>query len=198
MAGSFAVAAALPGVLDVIPSRDLVRPPGALEEEQFARTCIRCGACTEACPVHGIGIAHITDGLQKVGTPVLSGYCMVFKGLENPDPSKSSLWKQDVLGNYREVTCFECISTCPSGALQKVEPSQLHMGTAVVRKQYCRFWRFGSCGYPCASVCPFDAITISSGPHVDETKCVGCGQCDFVCLARETGPTGIMVEPRQG
>ena len=190
-------ASALFGLAEAVPSQSLVRPPGAIEEERFLQTCIRCGACADSCPVRSISLAHLADGLQNVGTPELRGYCMVFKGLDNPSPSKSSLWKHDVRGNDEEVTCFNCINTCPSGALQIVNPSQLRMGIATVRKSYCRYWRFGSCGYPCASVCPFDAISISNGPVVDESKCVGCGQCDFVCLARVSGPTGIMVEPRQ-
>lgn len=197
MGASFVTVTALSGLASVLPSQNLVRPPGVIEEERFLQTCIRCGVCADSCPVRSISLAHLSDGLRNVGTPVLSGYCMVFEGLDNPSPSKSSLWKHDVRGNDEEVPCFVCINSCPSGALQIVNPNELRMGIARVRKQYCRYWRFGSCGYPCASVCPLDAISISTGPNVDETKCVGCGQCDFVCLARLDGPTGIKVEPRQ-
>jgi ferredoxin len=28
----------------------LLRPPGALKEEDFLKTCIKCGMCVEACP----------------------------------------------------------------------------------------------------------------------------------------------------
>ena len=27
-----------------------LRPPGALAEEAFARACVRCGQCVQACP----------------------------------------------------------------------------------------------------------------------------------------------------
>ena len=33
-------------------NRLLLRPPGALKEEDFLKTCIKCGMCVEACPFH--------------------------------------------------------------------------------------------------------------------------------------------------
>jgi ferredoxin-type protein NapG len=197
MTASFAAVTSLAGLTDLVPSRSLVRPPGALNEDRFLESCIRCGSCADVCPVRGIGIAHITDGLRNVGTPVLSGYCMVFRGLENPSPSKSSVWKHDIRGNDEEVACLDCVNVCPTGALQQVTADQFRMGTAVVDKDHCLAYVNGSCGYPCASVCPFDAISINHAPVVDETKCAGCGQCDLVCLARLKGPSGITVRPRQ-
>jgi ferredoxin-type protein NapG len=190
---SFATVTALSSLVDAVPSSSLVRPPGALQAEQFVGTCIRCRACVDVCPVRGISVAHIVDGVQNVGTPVLSGYCMVYRGLEQPSPTTTAEWKT----SGQQVTCYECINQCPSGALRTQEPDQLRMGTAVVDRSHCLFYVRGVCGYPCARTCPFEAIAISDGPQVDETKCVGCGQCDFVCLARVTGPTGISVKPRQ-
>ncbi len=34
--------------------RVAVRPPGALPEKQFIETCMRCGACVDACPAYAI------------------------------------------------------------------------------------------------------------------------------------------------
>jgi ferredoxin-type protein NapG len=196
-AASFATATALFSLVGAIPYRTLVRPPGAIGETQFAGSCIRCGACADVCPVRGIGIAHVTDGLQNVGTPVLSSYCMVFKGLENPTPLKVAEWKSTALAHNQEETCFDCINVCPTGALQQVSVNQLRMGTAVVKKDHCLAYLNGVCGLPCVKTCPFDAISVAGGPVVDETKCVGCGQCDYVCIARRIGPTAIAVEPSQ-
>ena len=197
MAASFATVTALSSLAGVVPSRTLIRPPGALQGEQFVGTCIRCRACVDVCPTGGISEAHITDGLRNVGTPVLSGYCMVYRGLEQPSPATTAEWKTSVLDKGEQTMCYECINHCPSGALRAQQPDQLRMGTAVVDKDHCLFYVRGACGYTCARTCPFEAISISNGPQVDETKCVGCGQCDFVCLARVNGPTGISVEPRQ-
>jgi ferredoxin-type protein NapG len=197
MTASFVGVMGVAGLADVIPNRSLVRPPGVIGEDRFLMSCIRCEACADVCPVRGIGIAHVTDGLQNTGTPVLTGYCMVFRGLDNPSPASTSTWKSNALARGQEETCYECISVCPSGALQPVTVNQLRMGTAVVDKDRCLAYLHGVCGYPCAKTCPFDAISIANGPVVDETKCVGCGQCDYVCVARAVGGTGVKVQPSE-
>jgi Fe-S-cluster-containing hydrogenase component 2 len=194
MSAAFAGVMGFAGLARMIPSRNLARPPGATPEERFLQSCLRCGACTKVCPVGGIGIAQITDGLENVGTPMLAlpaGYCMVFKGLQKPSARAGTAWKS---GHENEELCSECIQVCPTAALQPTNLNQLHMGTAVVYKEQCLAWRYINCTFPCLDVCVFNAITITTGPVVDAKKCVGCNQCSFVCPARETGPTGIMVE----
>jgi ferredoxin-type protein NapG len=197
MTASFAVVAGLASLADVMPNHQLVRPPGAISEDLFPESCIRCGACADACPVHGISLGHLTDGLRNIGTPVLTGYCMVYRGLEKPSPESAMAWRKNARAHGQEVRCYDCVNACPSNALQKSNAVQLHLGTAVVKKEYCRAYRFGNCQFPCKDVCPYDAISVTVGPVVDEAKCVGCGQCDYVCLARLIGPTGIVVERTQ-
>jgi ferredoxin len=207
MAATFAAAAGIPGLATIIPSPSLVRPPGAFREDEFLDKCIRCRACTDVCPVGGIAVAHLDRGLRNVGTPVLAvpdGYCMVFKGLEYPPVSKGTetataqvgaAWKK---AHENQEMCSECIQVCPTGALRPTDLSQLHLGTAVVYKEYCLAWLYGNCKFPCMDACVFNAITITVGPIVDAEKCVGCNQCSYVCAARLLpGPTGIMVEPIQ-
>jgi ferredoxin-type protein NapG len=194
---SFAAVIGLLAVGEMVPNRSLVRPPGAAREDRFLASCIRCGVCSDVCPVHGIGISHLDDGFTNIGTPKLTGYCIVFKGLENPTPESVMTWRKNTLSRGEEKRCLDCIDVCPTGALRQEDAKQLHMGVAVVQKEYCKAWKFGNCQFPCRDVCPFDAISVTEGPVVDETKCVGCGQCDFVCLARLIGPTGILVEPIQ-
>jgi ferredoxin-type protein NapG len=54
-----------------------LRPPGALQEQQFLAACIKCGQCVQVCPVEaikladldegfGVGVPYISDGLQCV------------------------------------------------------------------------------------------------------------------------------------
>jgi ferredoxin-type protein NapG len=194
MTASFAGVIGLAGLADMIPSRNLVRPPGAVSEDRFIQSCIRCGACAEVCPVQAISIAQMTDGLRNVGTPMLAlpaGYCMIFKGLGKPSAQAAAAWKT---GHENEELCSECAQVCPTAALQPTNLRQLHMGTAVVQKENCLAWKYINCTFPCLDACVFDAITVTTGPIVDVEKCVGCNQCSFVCVARETGPTGIMVE----
>jgi Fe-S-cluster-containing hydrogenase component 2 len=184
---------ALMGVAETLPDRKLVRPPGVSAEKQFLETCVRCKVCVDVCPVKGLELAHLGDGFKNVGTPKLTGYCMVFKGLEKPDPIAASEWKTTVRDNGEEVACYECIRQCPSRALHALEPDKLRMGIAVVNKETCLAWVHGACGYPCLRTCPFDAIVADRGPVVDEEKCVGCNQCYYVCL---THPSSIAVMPR--
>jgi MinD superfamily P-loop ATPase len=75
-----------------------------------------------------------------------------------------------------------------------IDIKNLRLGTAVVIKDSCKAWKYGNCTFPCLDVCQFDAISVTAGPEVDEKKCVGCNQCSYVCVVRETGPTGIVVE----
>ena len=206
MAATFAVATGLPGLSEIVPSPSLVRPPGVFQEDEFLGKCIRCRACANVCPVRTIGIAHLEQGLQNVGTPVLAvpaGYCMVFKDLEYPTVSygtaKASAqagveWKK-THENENAKLCTRCVDVCPTGALQPTNLQQFHLGTAVIYKQHCLSWLYGACSFPCIDACVFDAISLTAGPVVDAKKCVGCNQCSYVCLARESGPTGIMVEP---
>lgn len=208
MAATIAAAIGLPGLSDMIPNPSLARPPGAFREDEFLDKCIRCRACANVCPVRGIGLAHLEQGLRNVGTPMLgtpNGYCMVFKGLQYPSVSKGTEmataqvgleWKK-AHGTHatNEELCSECIKVCPTAALQPTNLDQLHMGTAVVYKDLCRLWAYSNCPAPCVDACLFDAITISVGPVVDAKKCVGCNQCSYVCVARLLpGPTGIIVE----
>jgi ferredoxin-type protein NapG len=209
MAVSFSAVTGLAAVADVIPSHSLVRPAGAVSEDQFLESCIRCGACAEVCPVSGIEIAHITDGLRNMGTPALAvpdRYCMIFKGLEYPSVSKgyekeaaqaAVRWKNAHGADLtKEELCSECIQVCPTDALQLTDLSQFHLGTAVVYKEYCLAWMFGHCTFPCMDACLFDAISVTAGPVVDAEKCVGCNQCSYVCASRLLlGSTGIVVEP---
>jgi ferredoxin-type protein NapG len=71
-----------------------LRPPGALEEDDFVKACIRCGTCVESCPYDTLKLATIND-LAAIGTPY-------FKP--------------------RAVPCYmcpdvPCVPVCPSGAL---------------------------------------------------------------------------------
>ena len=195
--GILATYAAATGLLVMAgrtPSLRLVRPPGALPEDQFMQSCLRCNACVDICPVKGLSPANLMDGLGNIGTPALAGYCMVFRELEKPGPEATSLWKKSRGQLGSEDACFECIKVCPSGALRAVNASHFQMGVAHVDKDLCKAWRYGNCTFPCITTCPFDAISMTAGPVIDENRCVGCNQCSVVCVVR---PTAIKVEPKQ-
>ncbi len=46
-----------------------LRPPGALPEDDFLSTCIRCLRCVDACPNHAL--TSLPQGAAGGGTPTL-------------------------------------------------------------------------------------------------------------------------------
>ena len=50
----------------------IIRPPGALPEDEFLKRCIKCGQCMRVCPTNVIQPAGIDGGLENLWTPVLN------------------------------------------------------------------------------------------------------------------------------
>ena len=48
-----------------------IRPPGALDEEDFLGACIRCGLCVRDCPYDTLKLAKFGDKVTT-GTPIHS------------------------------------------------------------------------------------------------------------------------------
>jgi ferredoxin-type protein NapG len=74
--------------------RLLLRPPGALDEDIFLASCIKCGQCLQVCPPQVIKLAGISQGFG-IGTPYIiprKGGCILCSGLP-------------------------CVLACPTGAL---------------------------------------------------------------------------------
>jgi ferredoxin-type protein NapG len=91
----------------------LLRPPGALDEDTFLASCIKCGQCLQVCPPQVIDLAGISQGLG-IGTPFIvpqQGACILCRGLP-------------------------CVLACPTGALdhQISEGKEAAMGLAVLSK----------------------------------------------------------------
>lgn len=72
-----------------------LRPPGALAEDEFLASCIKCGQCVQVCPVEAIKLADLVDGVG-VGTPWI-------------DPRRQAC----------DFSCdgLQCVLACPTGAL---------------------------------------------------------------------------------
>ena len=80
----------------------LLRPPGAVDENDFLALCIKCGQCEQVCPYHSIELADITQGLG-VGTPFI-------------EPLKRACYL---------CTALPCVLACPTNALDhKAEKPQ--------------------------------------------------------------------------
>jgi polyferredoxin len=165
----------------------LVRPPGALEETDFAAKCIKCGACIRVCPTGVIQPATFEGGLEGLWTPVL----------------------RFDLGSCTQ-SCTLCSQVCPTGALRPLTPEErlghsppqepIRLGTAFIDRGRCLPWSMATPCIVCEEVCPTSpkaiwvkaaAVTRSDGskvkvqlPHVDPQRCIGCGVCQFRCPVR--------------
>lgn len=159
----------------------VIRPPGALKEETFLSTCVRCGECMRVCPSRGLRPVFLEESLFAFYTPQLIpriGECQL---------------------------CMLCWQVCPTDALVEVDAESMKIGTALVNRDTCLEWTKESVCLVCAEVCPFQAIEVvstggrgrgagrgRSGPQVNRSLCSGCGACEHHCPQE---PTAIAVSP---
>ena len=90
------VGASLLGFVPVLGRwNERVRPPGALLEQKFLASCIKCGQCVQVCPVQAIKLADMDEGFG-IGTPFI-----------------------DTREQACDFSCdgLQCVLACPTGAL---------------------------------------------------------------------------------
>jgi MauM/NapG family ferredoxin protein len=155
----------------------LLRPPGALEEREFLKRCVKCGECMKVCTTNGLQPTLFEAGVEGIWSPVLVpriGYC--------------------------EYRCTLCGQVCPTGAIKRLsleEKSKVKIGVAMIDKGRCLPWAHGRPCIVCEEVCPTskkaiwleDArvrdregkIVAVKQPHVDLELCIGCGICEAKC-----------------
>ncbi len=176
---------------EVTASQLLLRPPAALDEKDFLKSCIKCGMCVEACPYDTLMLARPGDNLP-LGTPYFL-------------PRKTPCYM---------CPDIPCVPVCPSGALDetrvtkegKLDIKSADMGVAVIDTHSCiAFWGI-QCD-ACYRACPIlgEAITIEyakntrTGKHAYRTPlvhpqvCTGCGMCEKACVTQKAS---IFVLPR--
>lgn len=159
-------------------SAEALRPPGALEEQDFLGACVRCGLCVRDCPYDTLGLAYLGDD-APTGTPFFRA---------------------------RKVPCemcddIPCVKACPTGALDPklTNIDDARMGLAVlVDQETCLNFQGLRCDV-CYRVCPLinKAITLEprhstrTGKHalfipvVHSDSCTGCGKCEHACVLKE-------------
>ncbi|NWF94121.1 MAG: 4Fe-4S binding protein [Syntrophaceae bacterium] len=156
----------------------LIRPPGAIPESEFLRTCIRCGECMKSC---------LTNTLQP---------CLWESGF-------SGLWtpKMDLRLFPCDQNCNVCGKVCPTQAIRSLsleEKTHAKVGTAVLRKEMCLVWAQNKLCLICDEICPYNAIVFRPvegyrRPVVVASKCNGCGFCEQRCPVK--GESAIVVVP---
>jgi polyferredoxin len=123
----------------------VVRPPGALAEEDFLSRCIKCGQCMRVCPTNIIQPATLEAGLEGLWTPLL---------------------------NFRvgtsgcQLNCIACGNVCPTSALRPLsldeklgrgkfaERGPVRMGTAFMDRGRCLPWAMDVPCIVCQENCP--------------------------------------------
>jgi len=179
----------------------VLRPPGALSEEDFLSHCIRCGLCVEACPYDTLRLARAGDNVP-VGTPYFIA---------------------------REIPCYmckdiPCVPPCPTGALEEslvmkmakdghkvFDIGMAKMGIAVIDSDQCvAFW--GVQCDACYRACPLinEAIVIDHSrndrtgkhallvPRVIGDVCTGCGMCEKACVTEKASIFVLPLEVAKG
>ena len=180
-AGVLAVPLMRIGPKELRPDPLLIRPPGALAERAFLRTCVRCGECMKVCITGGLQPAFLEAGAEGLWTPVLVpriGYC--------------------------EYRCTLCGQVCPTGAIERLEVNKkvkVIIGLAMVDKGRCLPWAHGLPCIVCEEVCPTPKKAVwfkeerfedrrgrtvkLKVPMVDLELCIGCGICETLCPVQD-------------
>lgn len=196
--------------------KNLLRPPGALDEKDFLSTCIKCGQCVQVCPYHTLSLLDIKSG-NSVGTPYV-------------DARSRGCYLCDLL---------PCVLACPSGSLNHdiTQANQVEMGVAflknptsclallntpVTQEDIAEILTHSNknereakvlenlqsyVGKPCticADLCPYPQkekaiamVQSKNGQWYPEVRneCVGCGVCEELCPTKYEA--AIVIIPRK-
>jgi ferredoxin-type protein NapF len=154
----------------------LIRPPGAVPEAEFMRTCVRCAECMKSCPTNTLQPCLWESGLAGLWTP-----------------------KMDLRFAPCEQHCNVCGKVCPTQAIRSLsleEKTHAKVGTAVLNRDLCLVWAQDKLCLICDEICPYNAIVFRTvegyrRPVVVASRCNGCGFCEERCPVQ--GESAIVV-----
>ncbi|MGV8074082.1 MAG: 4Fe-4S binding protein [Syntrophobacteraceae bacterium] len=123
----------------------LVRPPGALPEDQFLSRCIKCGQCMRICPTNIIHPSGAATGVEGLWTPNLN-----FR----------------IGSSGCQLNCIACSHVCPTAAIRPISLDEklgraqfaaagpIRIGTAFVDRGRCLPWAMDRPCLVCQENCP--------------------------------------------
>ena len=123
----------------------VIRPPGALPEEEFLKRCIKCGQCMRVCPTNVIQPGGIEGGLENLWTPVLNNR---------------------IGSSGCQLNCTACGQVCPTSAIRPITLSEklgtnefadvgpIKLGTAFIDRNRCLPWAMDKPCIVCEENCP--------------------------------------------
>jgi len=129
----------------------VIRPPGALSEEEFLKRCIKCGQCMRVCPTNVLQPGGIQGGLENLWTPVLNNR---------------------IGSSGCQLNCVACGQVCPTSAIRPITLAEklgtdqfadvgpIKLGTAFVDQNRCLPWAMDKPCIVCEENCPLSPKAI--------------------------------------
>lgn len=131
----------------------LIRPPGALREDDLLARCVKCGQCMKICPTNVLQPAGVNHGLEAMWTPSLN---------------------MRIGTSGCQLNCTACSQVCATGAIRPLTLDEklgrgtfesagpVRIGMAFVDRNRCLPWSFGTPCIVCQENCPVSpkAITL--------------------------------------
>lgn len=162
-----------------LPERNVpLKPFGAKSLKNFSSRCTGCQLCVSECPQHVLRPSKKLITLLQPEMAFDKGYC--------------------------SPNCTRCSEVCPAGAIKKIdaaEKSAISIGHAVTVASNCLLAQGVECN-ACSRHCPAAAISLVSDAStghqrvvVNESRCIGCGACEYYCPVRPF--SAIYVEGRE-
>jgi len=123
----------------------VIRPPGALPEEEFLKRCIKCSQCMRFCPTNVIQPGGIEGGLENLWTPVLNNR---------------------IGSSGCQLNCVACGQVCPTSAIRPItldeklgtggfaDVGPIKIGTAFFDRNRCLPWAMDKPCIVCEENCP--------------------------------------------
>jgi len=129
----------------------IIRPPGALVEEEFLQRCIKCGQCIRICPTNVLQPAGLEHGLEALWSPVFNNR---------------------IGSSGCQLNCTACSQICPTAAIRPISLNEklgreefagqgpVKIGTAFLERGRCLPWAMDKPCIVCEENCPLSPKAI--------------------------------------